>query len=161
MESFVLFSSVPQRRTAIGFYCSVWSILFNAFHSLAECACWKTNETTGMWENIKTMLKGRKLDINFKSHKKAKKSLSKNSHEKKIFSFCESMDTFKISNSHECVCSILQLTNHTYLSLDFTKALPTGLRAMMSPVLHDSSKIRKNLPGDSGRARIRTEGWSD
>lgn len=82
MESFVLFSSVPQRRTAIGFYCSVWSILFNAFHSLAEFACWKTNETTGMWENIKTMLKGRKLDINFKSHKKAKKSLSKNSHEK-------------------------------------------------------------------------------
>lgn len=93
-----------------------------------------------MEENIKIMLKVRKLDINFQSHTRKPENLFLKLLTKKKIGFCENMDKFKNLSSHEYFCSILQLTNHTYLSLDFTEVLQAGLRATVFPVLHDSSK---------------------
>lgn len=93
-----------------------------------------------MEENRKIMLKVRKLDINFQSHTRKPENLFLKLLTKKKIDFCENMDKFKNLSSHEYFCSILQLTNHTYLSLDFTEVLQAGLRATVFPALHDSSK---------------------
>lgn len=90
--------------------------------------------------------------MNFKTHTRKPGNLFLKILMKKKIGFCENMDKFKNFNSHKYFCSILQLTNQKYLSLDFTKVLPIGLRAMIFPVMHDSSKTQKNLPGDNSAA---------